>query len=78
MSARAYRSAPPAETSRRALGDPAMTFVGGLVWVAALADVFGVWRHGQPFRGLHALALLAIVGLTVAFLRAVLGRASGS
>jgi hypothetical protein len=54
-----------------------MTFVGGIVWVAALVDVLGAWRSGQSFRGLHALALLALVGLTVSFLREGFGRAFG-
>lgn len=77
MSARAYRSAPAADRASRYPVDPAMTFVAGIVWVAALVDVLGVWTHGQAFRGLHALALVALVGLTLALLRVAWERARG-
>jgi hypothetical protein len=42
--------------------------------MAALGDVVGVAGRHAPFRGLDALALVALLGLTLAFLRVAFGR----
>jgi hydrogenase/urease accessory protein HupE len=74
MLARTYRSVPDVEPARREPLDSAMAFVGTITWMAALGDVVGVAGRHAPFRGLDALALVALLGLTLAFLRVAFGR----
>jgi hypothetical protein len=74
MVARTYRSVPDAEPARTAPEDSSMFFVAVIVWVAALCDVVGVAARHAAFGGLDAIALLTVVGLTLASVRAALAR----
>lgn len=71
MTPPAYRTTDPGAAAARGRVEPEMRFVTVVLVLAAVADVIGAVRRGGALSGLHAIAVLVLLGVAWASARRV-------